>query len=46
MLKVCISRDTGGGRRGGHFTHYAFTGLPGVKTLHAPSSNYSLVRLS
>ena len=31
MLKVCICRDTGGGRRGGHYTHYAFTGLPGVE---------------
>ena len=31
MLKVCINRPTGGGRRGGHFTHYAFTGLPGVE---------------
>ena len=30
MLKVCINRQTGGDRRGGHYTHYAFTGLPGV----------------
>ena len=30
MLKVCISHDTGG-RRGGHLTEYAFTGLPGVE---------------
>ena len=29
-LKVCISYETGGGRKGGHFTHYSFTGLPGV----------------
>lgn len=31
MLKICINRQTGGGRRGGHFTHFAFTGLPGVE---------------
>ena len=30
MLKVCISHDTGG-RRGGHLTEYAFTGLPEVE---------------
>ena len=30
MLKVCISHDTGG-RKGGHLTQYAFTGLPGVE---------------
>jgi len=30
MLKVCISHDTGG-RKGGHLTEYAFTGLPGVE---------------
>ena len=30
MLKVCINRQTGGRRRDGHHTHYAFTGLPGV----------------
>ena len=30
MLKVCISRDTGG-RKGGHLTEYAFYGLPGVE---------------
>ena len=39
MLKVCISRDTGEGRRGGHFTHYAFTGLPGVKVAALADSN-------
>ena len=39
MLKVCISRDTGGGRRGGHFTHYAFTGLPGVEIAALADSN-------
>ena len=31
MLKVCINRQTGGGRRGGHHTHFAFTGVPGVE---------------
>ncbi len=31
MLKVCIDRQTGGGRRPGHLTHFAFTGLPGVE---------------
>lgn len=31
MLKVCINRQTGGGRHGGHHTHFAFTGLPGVE---------------
>ena len=30
MKKVCIIYHTGGGRLGGHFTHLAFTGLPGV----------------
>ena len=30
MLKVCICHDTGG-RKGGHLTEYAFTGLPGVE---------------
>lgn len=30
MLKVCICHDTGG-RKGGHLTQYAFTGLPGVE---------------
>ena len=30
MLKVCISRDTGG-RKGGHLTEYAFYGLPGAE---------------
>ena len=39
MLKVCISRDTGGGRRGGHFTHYSFTGLPGVEIAALADSN-------
>ena len=39
MLKVCISRDTGGGRRGGHFTHYSFTGLPGVEIAGLADSN-------
>ena len=31
MKKVCIVFDTGDGRRGGHFTEYAFCGLPGVE---------------
>ena len=39
MKKVCISYDTGGGRRGGHFTHYAFTGLPGVEIAALADSN-------
>ena len=30
MKKVCIVFDTGDGRRGGHFTEYAFCGLPGA----------------
>ena len=39
MLKVCICRDTGAGRRGGHFTHCAFTGLPGVEITGFADSN-------
>lgn len=39
MPKVCISYETGGGRRGGHFTHYAFTGLPGVEIAALADSN-------
>ena len=39
MLKVCISYETGGGRRGGHFTHYSFTGLPGVEVSALADSN-------
>ena len=39
MKKVCISYDTGGGRRGGHFTHYSFTGLPGVEIAALADSN-------
>ena len=31
MLKVCINRQTGNGRLGGHHTDFAFTGLAGVK---------------
>ena len=31
MLKVCINRPTGGKRRGGHLTHFSFTGIPGVE---------------
>ena len=30
-LKVCVNRETGGGRKGGHLTHFAFTGLPGIE---------------
>ena len=39
MWKVCISYDTGGNRRGGHFTHYSFTGLPGVEIAALADSN-------
>ena len=39
MKKVCISYDTGGGRRGGHYTHYSFTGLPGVEIAALADSN-------
>ena len=39
MLKVCINYETGGGRRGGHFTHYLFTGLPGVEVAALADSN-------
>ena len=39
MKKVCISYETGGGRRGGHFTHYSFTGLPGVEIAALADSN-------
>ena len=39
MLKVCINYETGGGRRGGHFTHYSFTGLPGVEVAALADSN-------
>ena len=37
-LKVCISRDTGG-RKGGHLTEYAFTGLPGVEVAALADAN-------
>ena len=39
MKKICISYDTGGGRRGGHYTHYSFTGLPGVEIAALADSN-------
>ena len=39
MLKVCINFETGGGRRGGHFTHFSFTGLPGVEIAALADSN-------
>ena len=38
MLKVCISHDTGG-RKGGHLTEYAFTGLPGVEVAALADAN-------
>ena len=39
MLKVCISYETGGGRFGGHYTHYSFNGLPGVEIAALADSN-------
>ena len=39
MLKICINRPTGGGRMGGHFTHFAFTGLPGVEIAALADAN-------
>lgn len=39
MLKVCINRQTGGDRRGGHHTHFAFTGLPGVEIAAMADAN-------
>lgn len=39
MMKVCISRETGGGRMPGHGTHFAFTGLPGVEIAALADSN-------
>ena len=39
MKKVCISYETGGGRFGGHYTHYSFTGLPGVEIAALADSN-------
>jgi len=39
MLKVCINRPTGGGRLGGHCTHFAFTGLPGVEIAALADAN-------
>ena len=39
MLKICINYETGGGRRGGHFTHFSFTGLPGVEIAALADSN-------
>lgn len=43
MLKVCINRPTGGGRRGGHLTHFAFTGLPGVEIAALADTNEKAV---
>lgn len=31
MKKVCIVHETGGGRLPGHYTEFAFSGLPGVE---------------
>jgi hypothetical protein len=31
LKKVGISYEAGGGRLEGHYTHYSFTGLPGVE---------------
>ena len=31
MKKVCIVHETGSGRLAGHYTEFAFTGLPGVE---------------
>lgn len=39
MVKVCINYETGGGRRGGHFTQFSFTGLPGVEIAALSDSN-------
>ena len=39
MRKVCISYETGGGRFGGHYTHYSFTGLPDVEIAALVDSN-------
>lgn len=39
MLKVCIDRQTGNGRMGGHCTHFAFTGLPGVEIAAMADAN-------
>ena len=39
MLKVCINRPTGGKRHGGHFTHFSFTGLPGVEIAALADTN-------
>ena len=39
MLKVCINRQTGNGRLGGHNTHFAFAGLPGVEIAALADAN-------
>ena len=39
MRKVCISYETGGGRLGGHYTEYAFCGLPGVEIAALADAN-------
>ena len=39
MLKVCINFETGNGRLDGHFTEFAFTGLPGVEIAALADSN-------
>ena len=39
MLKVCVYKETGNGRLGGHNTEFAFTGLPGVEIAALADSN-------
>ena len=39
MLKVCVYKETGNGRLGGHHTEFAFTGLPGVEVAALADSN-------
>ena len=39
MIKVCINKDTGSGRLGGHCTEFAFTGLPDVEFAALSDSN-------
>lgn len=39
MKKVCIVCDTGAGRLGGHYTQYAFCGLPGVEICALSDAN-------
>lgn len=39
MKKICICHETGEGRLGGHFTQFAFKGLPGVEIAALCDSN-------